>query len=71
MANCVCQICKRRMDCSGEFLCDLCEIDRSPLKRMAAMIPMNMTPIEILAKEEWPEATCRGCNLHLLDCECF
>jgi hypothetical protein len=27
MANCVCWICKRPMDCTGEVMCDLCEID--------------------------------------------
>jgi hypothetical protein len=26
MANCVCAHCKRIMDCTGETLCDLCEI---------------------------------------------
>jgi hypothetical protein len=28
MANCVCYLCKRPMDCTGEDLCDLCEYDR-------------------------------------------
>ena len=27
MANCVCWVCKRPMDCTGETLCDLSEID--------------------------------------------
>ena len=28
MANCVCYMCKRPMDCTGETLCDLCEYDK-------------------------------------------
>ena len=28
MANCVCYMCKRPMDCTGEDLCDLCEYDK-------------------------------------------
>jgi hypothetical protein len=28
MANCVCYMCKRPMDCTGEALCDLCEYDK-------------------------------------------
>jgi hypothetical protein len=26
MANCVCAACKRIMDCTGEVVCELCEI---------------------------------------------
>ena len=26
MANCVCASCKRIMDCTGEDLCELCEV---------------------------------------------
>ena len=26
MANCVCAICKRIMDCTGETICVLCEV---------------------------------------------
>ena len=26
MANCVCAGCKRIMDCTGEVLCELCEV---------------------------------------------
>ena len=29
MVNCVCYNCNRRMDCTGEELCELCEADQS------------------------------------------
>jgi hypothetical protein len=32
MANCVCYNCKRPMDCTGEDLCDICEIDRDTIQ---------------------------------------
>ena len=31
MANCVCYLCKRPMDCTGETLCDLCEYDKEQI----------------------------------------
>ena len=31
MANCVCYMCKRPMDCTGETLCDLCEYDKEQI----------------------------------------
>jgi hypothetical protein len=42
VANCVCASCKRIMDCTGELLCELCEVilenelerDKQELKRM-------------------------------------
>jgi hypothetical protein len=42
MANCVCSSCKRIMDCTGEHLCELCEIlleneverDKQEMRRM-------------------------------------
>ena len=44
MANCVCAQCKRIMDCTGETLCELCEItvenarlrEAQEMKRMQA-----------------------------------
>jgi hypothetical protein len=31
MANCICYNCKRPMDCTGEDLCDVCEVDRDQI----------------------------------------
>ena len=31
MANCICYNCKRPMDCTGEDLCDVCEVDREQI----------------------------------------
>ena len=31
MANCVCYMCKRPMDCTGDSLCELCEYDKEQI----------------------------------------
>ena len=31
MANCVCYMCKRPMDCTGDALCELCEYDKEQI----------------------------------------
>ena len=38
MAFCCCLSCGRHMDCTGEELCDLCEIDRLTRERDAALL---------------------------------
>lgn len=41
MALCVCILCRRTIDCSGDMLCELCEMN---------VLAMGMTPREALEK---------------------
>ena len=54
MANCICATCKRYMDCTGEELCELCEIsyEHAEERNKQEMKRMTDAP-HIIENEVW------------------